>query len=79
MRPDKFPLPLRERARVRGLYKFLVPSPQSSPIGGCVAMRNHTNVILSRRRRIFLPLTKARSFGYRLRMTPRHSRSRERM
>jgi len=44
-------------------------------------MRNHIDVILSRRRRIsrFLPLTKARSFGYRLRMTLPHSLSTERM
>jgi hypothetical protein len=29
-----FPLPLRERARVRGFIKFCSPSPQSSPVEG---------------------------------------------
>jgi hypothetical protein len=48
----------------------------SLPSDETVSQRaNQTNVILSHRRRIcfFQPLTKARSFGYRLRMTLRHS------
>ena len=35
----KFPLPLRERERVRGDKKNQAPSPLSSPVRECVAMR----------------------------------------
>ena len=31
---QKFPLPLRERVRVRGLCEPLAPSPHSSPVKG---------------------------------------------
>ena len=35
---QKFPLPSRERVRVRGLCEPLAPLPHSSPVRDCVAI-----------------------------------------
>jgi hypothetical protein len=52
-------------------YIIIAPIRSPLPRETVPQCENPTNVILSHRRRIsrFLQLTKARSFGYRLRMT----------
>jgi hypothetical protein len=60
---------LRETARMRGDLIFTLTSFLSPP-----NQENSINVILSAAKNLtFPPLTKARSFGYRLRMTLGHS------